>query len=328
MRFFLQDQPWIKGFGSLSHLKLFPLKSFFRALSNSPNIETTFLHRLVWKQAVPPRVKAFSWTAAVHRINTMDMLQKRRPFIQLSPQWCSLCKKDGESVHHIFLHCSFTYEVQAYFISRMGINWVIPREVSKLFHSWGTYEVNDRSKQFGEVILHAIIWGVWKERNNRIFKNMSKNCGEVIEEILREVSGWLLVNLEIKGVSLSDFIRDWRTVILCSSSPSQNQVIFQWKPPPNGILKLNFDGASKGNPGPTGFGCVIRDHRGSILKVVCGPLNVCNSIRAETIGLLFGLRELRKMGILGCIIEGDSEVVIGWGQGKECKAWRMWDLTY
>lgn len=118
---------------------------------------------------------------------------------------------------------------------------------------------------------------------------MSKNSGEVIEEILREVGGWLLVNLEFKGVSLSNFMRDWRTVILYSSSPSQNHVILEWKTPPNGILKLNFDKASKGNPRPTGFGCVIRDHHGSILKVVCGLLNVCNSIRAKTMGLLFGL---------------------------------------
>lgn len=95
----------------LESSRTFSSKSFFRALSNSPNIETTFSHRLVGKLAVPPRVKAFPWTAAMHRINTMDMLKKKRPFIQLSPQWYSLCKKDGELVHHIFLHCSFTYEV-------------------------------------------------------------------------------------------------------------------------------------------------------------------------------------------------------------------------
>jgi len=32
-----------------------------------------------------------------------------------------------------------------------------------------------------------------------------------------------------------------------------------WKPPPHGFLKVNIDGASKGNPGLAGFGGVIRD---------------------------------------------------------------------
>lgn len=105
-------------------------------------------------------------------------------------------------------------------------------------------------------------------------------------------------------------------------------MVHEWSPPPNGILKLNFDGASKGNPRPMGFWCILRDHNGSIWKVVCGSLDICNSIRAETMSLLFGLREWRKMGILDCIIEEDSEVVVGWGQGKECKAWRVWDSVY
>lgn len=34
------------------------------------------------------------------------------------------------------------------------------------------------------------------------------------------------------------------------------------------------------------------------------------------------------MGLYECIIEGDSAMIIGWGQGKECKSWRMWNLMY
>jgi len=32
-----------------------------------------------------------------------------------------------------------------------------------------------------------------------------------------------------------------------------------WKPHPHGFLKVNIDGASKGNPGLAGFGGAIRD---------------------------------------------------------------------
>lgn len=61
----------------------------------------------------------------------------------------------------------------------------------------------------------------------------------------------------------------------------------------NGHLKLNFDGNFKGNPGPADFGFMVRDCNGTIIKVICGPLGVCNSMRAETCGLLFGLHDLK-----------------------------------
>jgi len=37
-----------------------------------------------------------------------------------------------------------------------------------------------------------------------------------------------------------------------------------WQPPPHGFLKINIDGASKGNPGMARFGGVIRDEQGYI----------------------------------------------------------------
>ncbi|KAL0410603.1 UNVERIFIED_CONTAM: hypothetical protein Slati_3650000 [Sesamum latifolium] len=38
-------------------------------------------------------------------------------------------------------------------------------------------------------------------------------------------------------------------------------ILCRWLPPPNGFWKLNSDGASKGNPGPSGAGGLIRDSR-------------------------------------------------------------------
>lgn len=63
-------------------------------------------------------------------------------------------------------------------------------------------------------------------------------------------------------------------------------------PPPAGLLKLNFDGASKGNLGQDGFGCVLHNHSSKVIRAICGPLEVCYSTKAEAMGLLFDLREL------------------------------------
>lgn len=148
----------------------------------------------------------------------------------------------------------------------------------------------------------------------------------MIEAITRDMGNWLLVTSDFKGLSMADFVCDWWTSINCSHSITQNQQSLNWCPPLAGLWKLNCDGALKGNPSPIGFGCVIQDHNGIISRILYGPLEPCNSTKAETMTMLLGLRELKKMGLFECIVEGDSAVVIGWGQSKECKSWRMWNL--
>lgn len=108
-----------------------------------------------------------------------------------------------------------------------------------------------------------------------------------------------------------------------SPPPSQIRKDVSWKPLPQGVLKINFDGASKSNPDPTRYRCAVHNHDGILHKVLSGSLGICDSTMAETKSLFKGLKELKKMGISGCIIEGDSEVVISWDQGKDCNSWHL-----
>lgn len=55
------------------------------------------------------------------------------------------------------------------------------------------------------------------------------------------------------------------------------------------------------------FVCVIRDNNRNMVRVLCGPLGVCDFTKVE----VMGLHELKKMGVRGCLVEGDSATVIG-----------------
>lgn len=91
---------------------------------------------------------------------------------------------------------------------------------------------------------------------------------------------------EFKGMSLSDFIRDW-SVFLSSLSTITTRTTFT-----GGSSKvssmLNFDGASKGKPGLTGFGCVFSDAEGNIIRVTVGPIDSSDSTKVEVFGMLTG----------------------------------------
>ncbi|RVW89274.1 hypothetical protein CK203_032671 [Vitis vinifera] len=64
--------------------------------------------KFLWSSKVPSKVKALAWLVAHGKVNTNDKLQLRRPYKALCPQWCILCKGNGESIDHLFLHCPVT----------------------------------------------------------------------------------------------------------------------------------------------------------------------------------------------------------------------------
>lgn len=89
-----------------------------------------------------------------------------------------------------------------------------------------------------------------------------------------------------------------------------------------GVLKLNFDRSSKCSPGPKGFDCIVRNSISNV-KVLCGPFEISNSIKAQAMALLMSLRELRSTGAQGYIMEGDLAIVIGWGIRKGDGPWTL-----
>lgn len=84
------------------------------------------------------------------------------------------------------------------------------------------------------------------------------------------------------------------------------------------------DGASKGNLRLGGSRFVFCDPRSQIIWVICGLVGSYDSTKDETIGLLMGLRELKKMRDCGSIVEGDSFTSIrrSKGNGGGC-SWKL-----
>lgn len=107
-------------------------------------------------------------------------------------------------------------------------------------------------------------------RDNRIFHAKVRSVEEVIDAIIRELGGWLKASPDFKDLLLGDFLRYWVSAISCLSSTTQSTRTMCRRKSPHCVLKLNFDGASKGNPGPASFGCVICDHKGAFAKCCVG----------------------------------------------------------
>lgn len=55
------------------------------------------------------------------------------------------------------------------------------------------------------------------------------------------------------------------------------------------MINLNFDGASKGNPGRVGYGGIFKDHKGKPLLIFLGSIGWDTNNSAKLEGLWQGL---------------------------------------
>lgn len=74
---------------------------------------------------------------------------------------------------------------------------------------------------------------------------------------------------------------------------------------------VEFDGGSRGNPGPAGFGVVVRSADDGTPLITAGRFigNATNNV-AEWQGLIFGLKEAKRLGAVQVTVRGDSQLVI------------------
>jgi hypothetical protein len=179
---------------------LFEVKSFYRMLS--PRGSGSFPWKSVWKSKAPPRVAFFVWTAVHSKILTLDNLG-RRGLVVVNRCW--LCETDGELVDHLLIHCAAVRDLWNAFFARFGLCWVMPRSVKELLASWWTAG-RTRSAVVWKMVPHCILWCIWRERNNRCFKDSPKTREELLHFFLVTLYSWITSWLAPRAISFVDFL--------------------------------------------------------------------------------------------------------------------------
>ena len=78
----------------------------------------------------------------------------------------------------------------------------------------------------------------------------------------------------------------------------------------NERITIEFDGGSRGNPGPAGIGVVLRAEDGTDLLTLGRCIGRATNNVAEYRALITGLEEARKLGAKKVLVRGDSELII------------------
>lgn len=127
-----------------------------------------------------------------------------------------------------------------------------------------------------DIFSGFMVWEIWKERNSQIFEGRTRRLEEawtLIQNHTKEMLG-------LKQLGSSDLqagpkeigiLRKWEITRILEYIGKKGEtnptgIIPEiWEPPPTSMYKLNFDGASKGNPSRVGYGGAIRNSEGKLV---------------------------------------------------------------
>jgi hypothetical protein len=273
--------------------------------SQPTGTETEHIWSKVWNPVLWPKISTFLWLVAHNRTLTWDNLHKRG---LIGPSRCVLCLQTEETKEHLFNGCYYSQQVWDFGAQLMRKSSRNRSCINSTIENWDNIS-------FSNPILNCIwtllpgftLWQIWKERNKRIFHSLSSppevtwtKVKSLIQETVRS-KHWTVADQQCSPEELN-ILQLWQPITSRQPQQQNNTGLptspTNWSPPPLHFIKANFDGASRGNPGPAGYGVVLRNSEGQILDMEAGFLGETTNNVAELTGLLRGLQMAIEKGII------------------------------
>ncbi|XP_059064688.1 uncharacterized protein LOC131856782 [Cryptomeria japonica] len=119
------------------------------------------------------------------------------------------------------------------------------------------------------------------------------------------------------GLRIPPFVGDG------NSNKQELRKACKWRSLERDLVKLNFDGASRGNPGPVGIDCYLHDEGGMELASLEKPIGFESNNKAEILALIEGLLLCQNRGIHKLAIERDSAIIINGLRKGSLPNWKL-----
>lgn len=245
----------------------YTVKEAYYKLVEGEREEGTVEWNRIWEGKWRPKVTLFAWLVCRGRILTWDNIQKRGKY---GPSRCNLCRKENETQEHLLNKCSYAQSLWEEIRRLFGRTKRDPNKIKNTLIQWG--RGNYQSKLVSRIwnlMPGFVIWTVWKERNKSIFRDRSGQetnawdevCRALKETVLSESwseEDWKLNQEEQRIVSKLNLEPHMAYLDSGKCYRPNTQSPSQFRFPGDQRIKLNFDGASKGNPGQAGLGGISR----------------------------------------------------------------------
>ncbi|CAN1732046.1 hypothetical protein LINPERHAP1_LOCUS1453, partial [Linum perenne] len=130
------------------------------------------------------------WRIFLKKVSTIDNLQRKG--LSLANR-CALCNSNLESVEHLFLDCEFASQIWTLISSKLSIHGPFSYSIEGFIEGWKGLNCLLSFSSVMKVLLHAVFWFIWKERNDRIFRDLVNLPIHTFRSIWFKVGDWLSV---------------------------------------------------------------------------------------------------------------------------------------
>jgi hypothetical protein len=154
--------------------------------------QLSLLPSLVWDAWAPAKCKLFAWLLLQNKLWCSDRLMRRA---WPNCYFCPLCIRHLETAQHLFLDCPFARLLWASVASWMHCSGLAPRVWSNETSMQGTWsamiQATEETHRGGvQSIIILVNWALWKERNNRVFKDKPSSLRRLLQLIQEEAKEW------------------------------------------------------------------------------------------------------------------------------------------
>ncbi|XP_015075524.1 uncharacterized protein LOC107019617 [Solanum pennellii] len=136
---------------------------------------------LIFNNAARPKAYFTMWIMMNQRLVTVDRLAQWGVVVDKT---CVLCKNVDENAEHLFMQCNLARRLWGRLLSWIEQQSNVPMTWEQ-FLQWCIQQGKGKSSaaQVFKIILTEGIYGLWMERNSRIFEHKSKNEDHIVKEI-------------------------------------------------------------------------------------------------------------------------------------------------
>ncbi|CAN0920773.1 Putative ribonuclease H protein At1g65750, partial [Linum grandiflorum] len=166
----------------------------------------SFPYETIWENYIPLKVQCFCWKTFQKKIATLDNLQRRG--FQLANR-CPLCQIEIETLDHLFLRCSFSSLVWGNISSRLSMYDPTHSSTREFIAAWKGLNCLSRFQTAMKVIMHATLWNLWLERNERIFNDKVSSSDVIFKKSLLSAGNWL----GAAGLFSKEKLLEWNKLI-------------------------------------------------------------------------------------------------------------------
>jgi hypothetical protein len=157
----------------------FSTRNVYMDLIKEPPAPKPF--KWIWKSPCLPKHKFFFWLLLQDRLNTRDLLLRKK--FQLQSSKCVLCmENEEETLAHLFFSCDFSQVIWW----KIGEEWNTDLQLIDMILDNSIRSANP----FFKVAMMAGCWSIWNHRNKIIFDNEQRSiqgCYNSFKSTIQEI---------------------------------------------------------------------------------------------------------------------------------------------